>query len=804
MPRERKPRRKTTRKLNILRLSLVVGIFITLVFTGSALGFVMYSVQDMPAWDPAALEPNLPTYILDKDGNEIARIYVENRDLVEIKEIPENVQNAFLAIEDIRFYQHRGLDLKRIAGALVADIKAGRAAQGASTITQQLVKRAFLTPEKKLERKIQEAALAIQLERKYTKDQILEMYLNQIYFGKGAYGIKSAARIYFGKDVDKLTLQEAALLAGLPKAPSYYDPYKNPEAAVKRRNIVIENMARYDIITREEADTAKAAELKLSGTKDEVSAKYKYPYFVDYVTDILLDRYGEDKVYKGGLEVHTTLDPEIQTFAEEAMADPKNFPKSKPDKNGIDQPQAAAVVLDPHTGYIKAIVGGRDHKQKRQFNRATDALRQPGSAFKPIVAYGPAVENGAAPATVLKDEPFKIGSKEFKNYDDKFHGLVTYRTSVLKSHNIPALKVLQEIGVEKGIKFAEKLGITSLVDRDDDPKRNDENLSLALGGITKGVSPLDLAGAYGAFANEGVFVESVAITKVKDRNGNLLDQHKPQKTIAMKKTTAYMVTSILQSVVTSGTGTGASLSSRPVAGKTGTTSDDKDAWFAGFTPELVTVVWMGHDEPTKMNGVYGGKYPARIWRQIMSKALKDTPVKEFPQPEGIVWGTVCSKSGNLPSDECPEEHLVKDIFAKGTLPKEVCDIHIPVEVCTESNQIPTEYCPDRTVRSFVEGEEPTEACTLHNSNTQSYRTPVCDDPRHGGILYAAIVAGPDRQGGCPPESVRYIDFPSGQAPTAYCYISEHQLQPRVPANPNSPDRSPPSSPRVQKPKKPTD
>ncbi len=801
MPKAKRSMRRTVRKINYVRLAVVVAVFAFLICTGSVLGLIAYSLKDMPAWDPTALELNLPSLIYDKDGNEATRIYVENRQPVRFDEVPEIVTGAFLAIEDVRFWDHKGLDLKRIIGALLADIKAGKAAQGASTITQQLVKRAFLSPEKTLSRKIQEAYLAVQLERKFTKEEIFEMYLNQIYFGEGAYGIESAAQVYFGKPMKKLELHEAALLAGLPKAPNTYNPFKNPDAARKRRNVVLEAMAKNEFITREQSESAKAKDITLTGAGARENQTYKFPYFVDHVTDILLAKYGEDKVYKGGLQVYTTLDPKIQTYAEEALANPKNFPKSSEDENGVIQPQAAAVVLDPHTGHIKAIVGGRDHKQKRQFNRATDAMRQPGSAFKPIIAYGPAIEKGKAPATVVDDSPTKFGSREFKNYDGKFHGLVTYRTALLNSYNIPAVKVLQETGVSKALSFARKLGITTLVSSSDNPKRNDENLSSALGGLTKGVIPLELAGAYGSFANEGVYVEPIAILEVRDRNGNIIDRFKPKKTIAMKKTTAYLMTSMLQSGVTSGTGKNASLGSRPVAGKTGTTSDYKDAWFAGYTPELVTVVWIGHDDPKPMYKVTGGSYPARIWRQIMSKALKDAPVKDFVQPEGIVSATVCSKSGNTPSDICPQEDLVTDIFAKGTVPSDVCDIHVLVEVCTESNQLPTVNCPEKTTRAFVKGREPTEPCTVH-SGPRAFGIPICTDPRHGGIQHLANIASNNEEGGCPKESVRYIDFPEGQEPTAYCTIPEHQTRPKKPDNPENPALPGIDKPKVDKPEKP--
>ncbi len=790
-------RKKKKKKLNALRFAIVVLVFLLLVAGGSVAGLVVGSLKDMPAWDPKALEPNLPSYIYDKDGKLITSIYVENRVPVQLEQIPLRVRNSFLAIEDVRFYDHGGLDIKRIIGAAIADVKAGYAAQGASTITQQLAKIAFLNPEKSLKRKIQEASIAIQLERKYTKDQLFEMYLNRIYFGEGAYGIQSAAQVYFGKSVDSLSLQEAALLAGLPKAPNNYSPFKNPESARKRRNIVLAQMAENKFASASEAAAAQQAEIVLNGTKAKNIDKYPYPYFVDYVTDKLLEKYGEHKVYKGGLKVFTTMDPVIQAAAEKALANNKNFPKTKPDKNGVAQPQAAVVVLDPQTGHIKALVGGRDHSQKLQFNRATDATRQPGSAFKPVVAYGPAIENGESPASSVEDLPLKIGSKTFKNYDGAYHGIVTYRTAVTHSYNIPAVNILKDTGITKSINFVKKLGITTLVSSKDNAKRNDENLSIALGGLTQGVKPLELAGAFGTFANKGIYVQPVAITKVTDRNNVLLDENhfKPQKKVAMNETTAFLVTDMMQSVVKGGTGTKAALGKRPVAGKTGTTSDYKDAWFAGYTPELVGVVWMGHDNPTPMRGVTGGSYPAKIWKEVMSTALKDVPVKEFNGPQGLVRYTVCSKSGDQPGPNCPKGDLVTEWFAKGKVPKSVCDVHVLVEVCPESNQLPNEYCPEKVSRSFVKDAKkdkdavPTQTCTMHGPGTKPAGTPVCTDPTHGGMLYLANIAGTDEEGGCPNASVSYQNITNGLNPTENCPIPEHEVKIKEPPTPAVPERT---------------
>ena len=640
-------RRKKIHKFNIPRFMTGTLIIIFVVLTITTTALVALAAKDMPSWNPKVLQPSIPSTIFDKNGNKIAKISQENYNPIAFEDVPDQVKKAVLSIEDIRFYQHRGLDLRRIAGAFLADVKAGKAAEGASTITQQLVKRTFLTPDKTLKRKIQEAILAVEVERKYTKDEIFGMYINGIYFGEGAYGIESASQVYFGKDVSKLNLSEAALLAGLPQAPSYYDPFRNIAAAEVRRNLVLGNMAKYGFITSQQAEAAKAQPVSLTGNGAKRLRPVKYPYFVNYVTQLLINKYGADVVYKGGLQVHTTIDPKIQTYAEAALANPRNFPDAAKDKNGIVQPQAAIVVLDPHTGGVRALVGGRNYQRGYSFNRAVEAVRQPGSAFKPLVDFGPAIEAGKSPYDVVLDGPLRIGNYSFKNYDGAYHGWVTYQQAITNSYNIPAVKILQEIGVQNGLDFAKKLGITTLVASSDNNNYNDENLSTALGGLTKGVKPLELAAAYGAFANDGVYIQPTVITKVQDANGLVIDQFTSEKTIAMAKSTAAIMTSMMQSVVSYGTGRAASLGARPVAGKTGTTSDYKDAWFAGYTPQLVGIVWMGNDKPKPMYGVTGGNYPARIWREVMSKALVDTPVEYFKPAWSRSTPNSSSVSGNV-------------------------------------------------------------------------------------------------------------------------------------------------------------
>lgn len=715
-------RNRKKRCLNPWRLALFILLLLSLSLGLSACGVVVYSLKDLPAFDPSQLEGSLSTILYDQNGQVITEIGVQNRIPVKLSAIPLDVQNAFLAAEDVRFYEHIGIDPRAILRAIYHNIRGRSIQEGGSTITQQLAKNCFLTPERTIKRKIQELILALAIERHYSKQEILEMYLNHIYFGEGAYGIQAAARTYFNKDVSELTLAEGALLAGLPKAPSLYSPFRNPEGALTRRNLVLDNMARYGFISPEEARAAKAEPLHLKPGKT-AGKSYPYPYFVDYVTDQLVEKYGVNQVFRGGLKVYTTLDPRIQEIAEEVLADPQNFPPSFRDATGRLEPQAAVVVLDPHTGHIKALVGGREYTHQRGLNRATDIHRQPGSAFKPIIAYAPAVEYlGYGPATVIDDIPTQFGNYQPKNYDGQYRGLITLRTALAYSINIPAVKLLQQVGKDMAINFAARLGFEF--------SPGEEGLSLALGGLHKGVTPLQMAQAYAAFANQGVLITPTAILRVETKNGVVLDEFKPKMVRVMKATTAYLITDMLRSAVEYGTGRRAQLDSRPVAGKTGTTDESKDIWFCGYTPELVAVVWIGHDIPREMPREYGGRYPAIIWRKIMSQALAGRPIQNFPRPPGIVTATVDKKSGLLPGPLTPPEEQVTDLFASGTVPTRTDDTRVLVEICAASGQLATENCPERVtkvvikrpygvppyVRDYSE-RMPTEKCQLHGGTT---------------------------------------------------------------------------------------
>ena len=680
------PKRKK-RKLKPIRLVILVLALFFLMGSVSAMALVAISIKNMPVLTDEGLMSSTSTQIYDQDGKPVAKLGIENRVPVSYNEIPDTVKNAFIAIEDVRFYQHYGIDPRGIARAVWFDIRGRSLDQGASTITQQLVKISFLHPEKKFERKIQEAILAIQMERRYSKEEILEMYLNKIYLGEGAYGIQAAAQTYFNKEVGDLDLNEAATLAGLPQAPSLYSPYHNYEAAINRRNMVLSNMYRYGFINETELTQTRQQEIKLLGS-GPVGRQYPFPYYVDYITEQLIKEFGEDLVFKGGLKVYTTLDQQIQTAVETALANPENYPASTKDAQGTIQPQGAMVILDTSNGHIKAMVGGREHTHMRAFNRAyMPPGRQPGSAFKPVFSYAPAIElRGMGPASIIDDAPVRYGNWEAKNYDHSYRGLITMRTALTHSVNVVAAKVMMDsVGQEESFQFARRFGINL------DPAKHGPAASL--GGLYTGVTPLQLAAAYVPFANQGLFYEPVAILKVESPDGRELLVNNPKPTPILKPTTAYLITDMLKSVVTSGTGTAAAIG-RPAAGKTGTTDKRADIWFAGYTPDYVGVAWIGHDNPTAMPvDAFGGAYTARVWRQVMAKAHEGKPVRDFRQPTGITSHKVDSKSGLLPGPNTPPEHLVTDLFAVGTVPTEHDNTHVLVELCAESGKLPNDYCP---------------------------------------------------------------------------------------------------------------
>lgn len=625
------PKRKKGRAIKWIMLSALVSFFLLII------GYIGVIFAGESWIDENRLTMDQTSVVYDVNGKDAMKLYKENRNPVPYKDIPADLVHAIVDTEDQRFFEHGGVDPLGILRALYKDVIAGGAVEGGSTITQQLAKNTFLTFEKSIFRKAKEAIIAVQLERKYTKEQILEMYLNRIYFGHGAYGVGAAAEIYFGKDLqkDKLTLAESAMLAGLPKAPSNYSPFLHPEAALERRNLVLTLMKQQGDITAEAMNQAKAEPIDL--TKRVTDKGQEYQTYIDYLVDEAEQKYGitNDEMYRGGYKIYTTLNPYAQKAMAKVYANDRNFPKGKSDDPN-DQVQSGMVMIDPKTGGIAAMIGGRDYAQKG-FNRALSRSRQPGSAFKPIAVYGPAIEAGWSPYDMLKDEKMSFGDYAPENYDDVYLGQVTMMKAVEKSINVSAVWLLNEIGLDKGFEFANRLGM--------DLRKEDRNLSMALGGLNGGVSPLQMAQAYSAFDNNGVLTDAYAITKIVDKNGTVVVEASPAKKVVMSEKTAYYMTRVLEDVVQNGTGKRAQLK-WPVAGKTGTTQSgikgvkgNRDAWFVGYTPDLVAAVWMGYDKPDKnhMLSGSGGGYPARIFAQVMKETLSgmNTKVRDFQRPNGV-------------------------------------------------------------------------------------------------------------------------------------------------------------------------
>ena len=603
----------------------VVLIVLAIIFCGTVGGCLFATWSGMPDVSQT-MTPDTSSQIFDRKGRLITTVHAEQDRLpVDISVVPKNLQNAFIAAEDVRFYEHGGIDPRGIMRAAVSNLLHGNATgQGGSTITQQLARNAFLTQEQTIRRKVLEIILALEIESKYTKDEILQMYMNQIYFGQGCYGVQTASNVYFGKDVQDLNLAQCALLAGLPNSPNYYSPFRSVEAAKYRQGIVLDQMAKYGYITEAEAAAAKEADLELA-KPDAADANRPASYFISYIIQLLSDKYGAETVYKEGLRVYTTLDLDMQKAAEAALRN--DLPEGAKDGNGILQPQGALLSMEAKTGKILAMVGGRgdDH-----FNRAVQMTRQPGSSFKPFT-YVTALANGRSSATSLSNT-----AKEFaagwtpQNYDRTQSGAVTLHDALVHSLNIPTVNLANDVGIGKVIETAKACGISTLVT---DGEYSDTNLSAALGGLTYGVSVWDMTKAYGVFANDGKLVEPFAILKVEDRNGTVLEDHEtPEPGRQVLEVEAVQeLNSILQDAISYGTGGGAYIG-RPMAGKTGTTDNEHDAWFVGYTPDVVTAVWIGDDSGSDV-GYTGGTIPASIWRDYMSEAVADMPVTSFAMSE---------------------------------------------------------------------------------------------------------------------------------------------------------------------------
>ncbi len=752
---------------------LGIGILFTAAGVAGLVGLYLYISEGLPKIDSLAdYRPPTITEVFADDGEKIAEFYKERRIVLPLSEMPRMLIDAFIAAEDARFWEHQGIDYQGITRAFFKNIEAGAIVQGGSTITQQVTKSFFLTPERSYQRKLKEAILAYRISKAFSKEEVLYLYLNQIYLGHGGYGVESAAQNYFGKSVKDLTLAECAVLAGLPQAPSRYSPHRFPERARQRKLYVLNRMSGEGYITPEQAAAAAAEPLHIKDRRNWFAEKV--PYYTEHVRRFVENKYGPERLYNDGLRIFTAVDVDMQMAAREEIesglraldkrqgyrgprrhVDPAQMEDAmeelaadidsdappeaggivtgivtevsdkkktvtvatpqtagiipledmawarQPDPNvrydaapvtrpsrvlsagdvidvqlkeplpdggwrmaleQVPKAQSALLSMEAGSGQVKAMIGGRDFEES-QFNRAIQSRRQPGSAFKPII-YAAAIDREYTTASVVVDSPivFEDTQREMvwkpKNYKDTFTGPTLVRSALARSLNVVTVKILRDIGIDYAIDYARRLGIESEMNRD---------LSIALG--SSGVSLLELVNAYSVFANLGYHIRPIFITRIEDRDGNLLEETPIEREKVIEKTTAYIVTSMLESVVKEGTGRRVKALGRPVAGKTGTTNNLYDAWFVGYTPDNITGVWVGFDEEGPLGrGETGSKAASPIWLAYMSRVHEGKPVRDFDVPEGIVFTRIDAETGLLPIPE--SEKTIFECFKEGTVPTE--------------------------------------------------------------------------------------------------------------------------------------
>lgn len=631
--------------------------------------------------------------VYSSDGVELGRGYGDNRTYVALTDIPKNLRNATVAIEDSRFYSHGGLDARGIARAIWRDVAGGRLSEGGSTITQQLVRNVCLSNAKTFKRKIEEAALAIKVERRLSKDEILELYLNQIYYGSGAYGVEAAAQTYFGRPVSELDLSETALIAGLPQRPTGYSPHQSPKLALARRDVVLNRMAELGYISNHERDRAKRQRLTFADRPTDNRA----PHFVAYVLSQLRSKYSDNVLRRGGLKVYTTLNYRMQQIAEKALRD-----GIRRNSRSLRVHEGCFICLEPETGYVRAMVGSVDPKS--EFNRCTQGHgRQPGSSFK-LFVYAAAMEAGMTPSDTIVDEPVSYpgaGGSPWTpgNYDDTYHGTVTLEQAFVRSINIPAIKLADKVGIENVIRIAKAAGVESELE---------PYLTTAIGGV-KGVHPIEMASAYGTFANDGVQVDPISILRVTNWRGETVDEFSPKSERAISSDVCRTMDGMLRQVVVNPAGTGHRAADvREARGKTGTTNDDRDAWFIGYVPStgsgggLVAACWAGNDNNSSMRHVFGGSVCAPIWRRFMLQAI---PIHDRVSHSRHA-AVVVEETPAMGSDT---EKPTVDEQPSSTSASEV----VTCKVCDESGLLATDKCPATHSEEFVKGTEPTGKCTIH-------------------------------------------------------------------------------------------
>lgn len=803
------------------KLTLFVSVILAVVLgTGVAvISAIMLRAGDVDL-ESASLDRTTFIYAVDPDTGdkvEYDRLYDdENRVWVSYDQIPKNMINAFVAIEDERFYKHHGFDIKRLIGAATTFMAKGNSSYGASTITQQLVKNISGDNDVKVTRKIREIYRAVRLEQKYSKEQILEYYLNTIFLSRQCNGVQAAAKRYFDKDVSELTLAETASIAGITQYPSKFDPISHPENNKEKQLLVLSKMLELKYINQEEYD--EAVNEKLVFCEDDSYsnlAKTQMQFsdaVINEVSSDLQEKLGMTEqealkmIYTSGLTINASVNPKIQSAIEEVYADDSNFP------GGSEIMQSAMVVIDPKTGYIVGMSGGRDKSGGRMgLNRAMQTLRQPGSSIKPLSVYTPAVEYGIVkPSDRVVDEPLKIGSWQPKNSNNRFVGTTTIADAVTWSRNIPAIKTLQSLTVEKSYDFlVNRFHITSLVEkRESDGKTfSDKDFApLALGGLTDGVSVVEMASAYSAIADGGVYRKPTTYIDVVDSTGKVLLEGKDKEQRIMMPDTAYTMTSMLQNVVTRGTGTGAALSKMPVAGKTGTTDDDKDRWFVGFTPYYTAAVWSGYDTPKPLSGISYNP-SAAVWKKVMSKIHENLESKNFEKPdedENVV--KICKVSHKRATDLCALDirgsQIEYEEFENSEPPEEKCTDHKEYFLCYESELRAKSGCKKRRVSALgVADENHTESdgyitnkyCTIFHGTKKTkenkeYKTAykVCTE---SGLLATE---------NCP--STRTVTK-SGSKPSEKCDIHRSASSTSSPASTSTPHitATKPPAPRATSP-----
>lgn len=757
-------------RVSFIRVLFVSLIALCIAVTCLGVGSFRGVIDTAPDVDDIDIMPlGYATFLYDDAGNQIRKLAApdSNRLPVTLDQIPVDLQHAVVAIEDERFYEHNGIDVKGILRAGMKALTTGDFSEGASTITQQLLKNNVFTnwtsestQLERFTRKIQEQYLAVQVEKKTDKDTILENYLNTINLGAGSYGVQAAARQYFDKDVWDLNLSECATLAGITQNPTKFNPIINPDSNRKRRKEVLQHMLDQNYITQDQYDEAladdvysriQAAQEKNSSTENTV-----YTYFEDELTDQIINdlmnikgytkKQATNLLYSGGLKVYTTQDSKIQNILDEEYADPSNYPDTvqyeldyaltvtDPDGNQVNyskemlqlyfqnedpdfdllfdspedgqtyvdkykasilangskvlaervnfapQPQSSMSVIDQHTGYVKALIGGRGEKTASlTLNRATDTTRQPGSTFKIVSTYAPALnEKGMSLATTFEDEPYEYpDGSPVNNATRSYNGTTTIRTAIQNSINVVAVKCLEKVTPELGLKYLDNFGFTTLAhgtEADKDANGNvwsDANLATALGGITRGVTNVELCASYAAIANDGNYIKPIYYTKILDHNGNVLIENTAAERSVIKESTAFLLTSAMEDVVKQGTGTACQLDNMPVAGKTGTTEAYNDLWFVGYTPYYTCAVWSGYDNNEKLPD-YARNFHKALWKKVMTRIHDGLPSKEFEKPASVEKLSVCEETGLLPRAGCP---VITEYFDVGTMPTEYCDQH---------------------------------------------------------------------------------------------------------------------------------